>query len=229
MLHPLYKEVTLPNDKIVYFNQHTGYIKITKPLAKSLQTGGILADEMGLGKTIEVLACILTNTREELAETAKIPDYKVCINRQQKRKITNVTARDGDYIDKSKKVRISSDSNDRAKRSGKSKTYEALNMWYGSVLSTTVTKPLLVNTNSIECICGGTDRTDVVCCVDCGKEQHAKCLGYNKQHGCYRCPQCWMNQVFYNKIIVRLIQILLLNGINMGAFVYLRKLKATDD
>lgn len=184
-LHPMYQELTLKSGQVIYFNKHTGYIETTKPLIKPLRTGGILADEMGLGKTIEVLACILTNTKHELKETT--PPFNVHIDYQRKRKLTNVDLNQSDYVDKPKKIKI------RLKQK-KNGNRELLNMWYNSVLSNDIHRPNKVE-SSLECICGGTNTDGVVVCVDCDKEQHGECMGYRECHGDYRCPQCWMNQV----------------------------------
>jgi len=57
-LSPLWEEITLIENEVLYVNTFTG--KMQEEFPKTTYTkGGILADEMGLGKTIMALALIL--------------------------------------------------------------------------------------------------------------------------------------------------------------------------
>jgi SNF2 family DNA or RNA helicase len=65
-LHPGWREYRLPNNLPLYQHKVTTSAwtlrRHEKP--KNTEAGGILADEMGLGKTVEIIALILSNTRE---------------------------------------------------------------------------------------------------------------------------------------------------------------------
>lgn len=161
-----------------------------RPIVTKPAKGGILADEMGLGKTVEVLACILLHQKHPKALTG---NHSPIVEKlpSKKHKLPPQTIPDAQP--EPKKIKVPEE---WVKKSTKTPTRLALEKWYESRLDEVkVNKTVTLKPKkSVKCICGGTDQEGVVSCQDCDKIQHASCLGYKKQHGEYRCPQCWVKQ-----------------------------------
>jgi SNF2 family DNA or RNA helicase len=62
-MHPLFVKIQDKNLESIYYHKYLGLFTTDFPKKFESEKGGILADEMGLGKTLEILACILINTR----------------------------------------------------------------------------------------------------------------------------------------------------------------------
>lgn len=94
----------------------------------------------------------------------------------------------------------------------KSATFQALQAIYNRTLSEYCTTEPRDQPKEclVQCICGSTRERGKVTnrekylsntikclnagcveCQDCGKLQHKSCLGWRKQLGPYKCPQCW--------------------------------------
>lgn len=182
IINPLFEPVKLQCGIIIYYDKYSGVVELEKPLIESLRTGGILADEMGLGKTLEVLTCILKNPMESTGvfDSEQKPVLKFP---RKKRKLPTV---DSEYVENSKKVKIDST---------KSSTYLLLSNWYNEVLDSLNSKKTVKR--RVACICGNTENTDVVECIDCKKLQHIDCLAFDKSYGEFTCMQCWYKKVIY--------------------------------
>lgn len=201
MLHPLYTPVLLKSGRTVYFDKFTGYICLEKPLVVPSHKGGILADEMGLGKTVEVLACLLLNAKSERIQNynnaSTSSNRKPIIEKQKKKKTPKVEESSSDHVDDAKSIKVPDDW--VKKSSKKSKTFVALELWYNSLLAEVTPSSSRRDSSYrdeplIQCICGSVSENGTVECDSCGKYQHQACLGYNKKHGRYLCPQCWMDE-----------------------------------
>ncbi|XP_061899198.1 E3 ubiquitin-protein ligase SHPRH-like [Entelurus aequoreus] len=79
-LHFLWRELVTMCGKKLFYNPFTGCLIRGFPLAGVERPGGILADEMGLGKTVEVLALILSHSRQDVRQEALTLPVGQCVN-----------------------------------------------------------------------------------------------------------------------------------------------------
>lgn len=197
MLHPLYMPVRLKSGLTIYYDKFNGYVVLEKTRISSLTKGGILADEMGLGKTVEVLACILANSKiASSRQNLEGDDETPIIESPRKKLIQLVEDESIEKVDTSqgKELRVP----DKWVKKNKSANYIALEKWYNETLSgiSAVRREFDISKQSlsVQCICGNSSNKDLVECTSCKKHQHQSCLGYKKIFGPYFCPQCWMEK-----------------------------------
>lgn len=185
--------VDLKSGITVYYDKFNGNVLMEKPVISNFSKGGILADEMGLGKTVEVLACILANSK--LLERTNT-DAQPIIEYQRKK---TYVAKDESinnakiYVGRVEKHKVP----EKWTKKQKSANYIALEKWYNetlSELSTLRPKNNGENSSFVQCICGDNSDNDLVECTNCKKYQHKSCFGFIRSCKEYFCPQCWIEK-----------------------------------
>ena len=114
-LHPLFREFSLPDKSILYYNCYGHFFVENRPIKVEATPGGILADEMGLGKTVEVLSCVLNHPRKNIPKPSYMDPIiieNIKSKKKKKNPLNDIYIMDNQDRKESSEIKFEESSND---------------------------------------------------------------------------------------------------------------------